>query len=42
LKEGFSGVAQLPKPTKENVIIYVGYDEQRTDPVGAQKKKKTN
>lgn len=36
------GAISIPKPTKENVIIYVGYDEQRTDPAGAQNKKKTN
>lgn len=28
----------IPKPTKENVVIYVGFDEQRTDAVDGRKK----
>jgi hypothetical protein len=28
----------IPKPTKENVVIYVGFDEQRTDAVGGRSK----
>jgi hypothetical protein len=28
----------IPKPTSENIVIYVGYDEQRIDPPGAQAK----
>jgi predicted small secreted protein len=28
----------IPKPTKENVVIYVGFDEQRTDAVNGNKK----
>ena len=30
----------IPKPTTENIIIYVGYDEQRIDAPGAQAKAK--
>jgi hypothetical protein len=30
----------IPKPTRENIIIYVGYDEQRIDAPGAQAKAK--
>jgi hypothetical protein len=30
----------IPKPTRENIIIYVGYDEQRIDAPGAQAKTK--
>ncbi|HSO47646.1 MAG TPA: hypothetical protein VLQ68_06900 [Rhizobiaceae bacterium] len=29
----------IPKPTSENLVIYVGFDEQRIDPPGAQAKK---
>lgn len=30
----------IPKPARENIIIYVGYDEQRIDAPGAQAKTK--
>ncbi len=30
----------IPKPDKENIIIYVGYDEQRNDPAGSGVKPK--
>jgi len=37
------GAISIPKPQKENIIIYVGYDEQRTDdPAMAKKKKPVN